>query len=106
MSSKYQSFLKEEFHSKHIRAVFSSEFLLKFHFKEKFTHCGGSVSSLAAMMCSRISANRIFHTVLLYAVPELKGAGGRLASTWQPFTVPKQCKKASECIRNKRNLWF
>jgi len=106
MSSKYQSFLKEEFHSKHIRAVFSSEFLLKFHFKEKFTHFGGSVGSFAAVMYSRMSANRIFRTVILYAVLELKGEGGRLASTWQPFTMPKQCKKTSECIRNKRDLWF
>lgn len=53
MSSKSQSFLKEEFYSKHIRAVFSLEFLLKFHFEEKFTHFNGSVGSVAAMMCSR-----------------------------------------------------
>lgn len=47
MSSKSQSLLKEEFHSEHIRAVFSPEFLLKSNFKQKFTHMG----SLAAMMC-------------------------------------------------------
>lgn len=79
MSSKYQSFLKEEFHSKHIRAVFSSEFLLKFHFKEKFAHVlkfVGSVSSLAAMMCSRISANRIFHTVILFCCPGIERGRG------------------------------
>lgn len=52
MSSKSQSLLKEEFHSKHIRAVFSPEFLLKFDFKQRFTHFNDSVGSLAAMMCS------------------------------------------------------
>lgn len=107
MSSKSQSFLKEEFHSKHIRAVFSSEFLLKFHFKEKFTHFNGSVGSVAAMMCSRYWLLAGFF-VQLYSVLSWrwKRWWGRLASTWQPFTMPKQCKKTSEWIRNKRNVWF
>jgi len=66
MSSKSQSLLKEEFHSKHIRAVFSPEFLLKFNFKQKFTHFNGSVGSLAAMMCNDNCEQDIFFFVQLY----------------------------------------
>lgn len=45
----------------------------------------------------------LFCPVILYAMLEVKG-GGRFASTWQPCTVPKQCKKASEWIRNEKSL--